>query len=99
MIPIDWTSALLGGGVGAVMSVLFFAGLAVGMRFALRSTKPVGFLALSSALRISALIGVGWIVAEHSGPWAALGYAIVFFAARLVATSVARIGAAPKAAL
>jgi len=99
MIPFDWTSALLGIGAGTVMSVLFFAGLAVGMRFALRSTNPVGVLALSAAVRIFALIGVGWIVAEQAGPWAALGYAVAFFASRLVATTVARVGAVPKGAL
>lgn len=90
-MSVDWSAVVLGGGVGAMMGALFFLGLAVGMRWALRSAAPVRLLALSAALRIAALLGVGWIVVGQGGPWAALGYASAFFITRLIATTLARI--------
>lgn len=91
MMSVDWFAIGLGGGVGAVMSALFFAGLALGMKWALRSAAPVKLLSLSAVLRIAALLWVGWVVAGQGGPWAGLGYAGAFFAARLFATTFARI--------
>ena len=93
MTSVDWNAVMVGAAAGLVMGVCFFAGLALGVRYALRSTSPVKFLSISAALRISALLGGGWIIAGQGGPWAALGYAAAFLVARLIATTFARIGA------
>ncbi len=90
---VDWNALMLGLAVGAVMSVAFFGGLAVGMRLALRTDSPIKILSLSAALRIAVLLGIGWVVVAQGGPWAALGYGGAFFVARLVAMTLARIGA------
>lgn len=92
MIPVDWTAMMLGLGVGLVMGAVYFAGLALGIRLALRRKRPVGLLSLSAALRIAALLSVGWVVARQGGPWAAPGYAIAFLVVRFVATTLARAG-------
>ncbi len=91
MMPFDWSNLLLGLAVGAGMSAVFFAGLGLGMRWALRSAKPVSLLFLSAALRISALLGVGWLVVKQGGPWSLLGYAGAFLIVRFVVTTVARV--------
>jgi len=93
MIVIDWSALVLGGASGIVMGAFYFIGLALGMRLALRSVSPVKLLTLSATLRIAALLGVGWVVIGQGGPWAALGYAIAFLAVRIIATTIARVGA------
>ncbi|MEB8386512.1 ATP synthase subunit AtpR [Rhodobacteraceae bacterium KMM 6894] len=98
MISVDWTAVLMGLAVGVVMGGLYFVGLAVGMRRALHSAKPVMLLSLSAALRMLALLGVGWIVAGQGGPWAAVGYAAAFVVSRFVATTWARSSATPRGA-
>ncbi|MFX0546361.1 ATP synthase subunit I [Roseovarius sp. S1116L3] len=98
MTPIDWTALMLGGAMGAAVSTLFFVGLALGMRRALRAQNPVALLALSAVIRIALLLAVGWAVTVQGGPWAALGYAAAFLAARFVATTAARLGTAPERA-
>ncbi|MEM5493022.1 ATP synthase subunit I [Hoeflea sp. AS16] len=90
MIDIDWTAAMLGFGIGTVMGVVFFVGLAVGIRRALRTKTPIGILTLSAAVRLAAFLGVGWVVVSQGGPWAGLGYGIAFLVVRLVATTLAR---------
>ncbi|WP_171054586.1 ATP synthase subunit I [Roseovarius arcticus] len=92
MITVDWNAVMLGVAAGLVMGACFFAGLAIGVRHALRSASPVKLLSISAALRISALLGGGWIIAGQGGPWAALGYGAAFIFARVVATTFARIG-------
>jgi hypothetical protein len=92
MINVDWTAGILGLAVGTAMGAVFFMGLAFGMRLALRTQNPIGILTFSAALRIAALLGIGWIVMEQGGPWAALGYGIAFFGARFIATTFARVG-------
>jgi hypothetical protein len=91
MILVDWTAIVLGLAIGTVMSAVYFVGLAVGMRLALRTQSPIRILSVSAMLRIAALLGVGWVVVVQGGPWAALGYAIAFLAVRIVATIFARI--------
>ena len=92
MIHIDWAMMAVGLAVGAVMSALFFTGLGLGMRAALRSAQPVRVLLLSAGLRISCLLGVGWLVVVQAGPWSLLGYAAAFAIVRAIATMVARAG-------
>lgn len=90
MIVIDWSAVTLGLGIGAVASLLFFAGLSWGMRTALRMDNPVPALALSAALRIGALLAVGWGVAALSGPFALFGFALAFLTVRTLCIIGAR---------
>lgn len=97
MIAIDWVAAALGFACGAGMSLLFFAGLAFGMRLALRTDTPIRILSLSAGLRIAALLGLGWLVVAFGGLWAFVGYGLAFFLVRTVFTSLARLAPAPAA--
>ena len=91
MISMDWDALLRGFLWGLPVSALFFAGLAWGMRLALRSTQPASLLLLSSALRIAALLGVGyWVSAAASKAWPLAGYALAFFLVRVLAVARAR---------
>ncbi len=92
MIHIDWAMMAFGLAIGAVMSAMFFTGLGLGMRAALRSAHPVRVLMLSASLRISCLLGIGWLVVDQAGPWSLLGYAAAFVIVRAIATMVARAG-------
>ncbi|SHF43971.1 F1/F0 ATPase, subunit 2 [Litoreibacter ascidiaceicola] len=91
MMSFDWSSLILGLAIGAATSAVFFAGLGLGMRMALRSVKPVAVLVLSAAIRIAALLGVGWIVVEQGGPWSLLGYAAAFVIVRFISLTVASV--------
>lgn len=99
MSSVDWPTMAVGGSVGVVAAGLFFVGLALGIRWALHCDMPARALAFSAALRISALLGVGWIVVGQGGPWAGIGYALAFIATRQVAKMLiylnAPIGTAP----
>lgn len=84
MIGIDWTDLALGAAAGGLGGALFFLGLAFGMRRALRRANPAPLLILSAALRISALLALGWVVAQ-AGAAALAGFALAFMAARQAA--------------
>lgn len=93
---IDWGGMLLGLSIGVPVSALFFAGLAWGVRLALRSGQPQGWLLLSAALRIAILLGVGfWIAVSATDSWPLAGYALGFFLVRLVVVLWARVSRAP----
>lgn len=94
MIVVDWTAVILGLGVGTVMGIVFFVGLAVGIRRALRTKNHIGILALSAAIRLAAFLGIGWVVVSQAGPWAGLGYGTAFLVVRFAATTLARSEAA-----
>jgi len=98
MIPFDWAALMLGLAIGAATSVVFFAGLRLGVRMAMRSSKPVGLLVLSSIVRIAALLGIGWLIAEQGGPWPLLGYAAAFVFVRFIAITIARVNAPSRGA-
>ena len=93
MIPFEWTQIMIGICAGTAISALYFAGLAYGMRIALRTTSPIRILSISATLRMVMLLGAGWVVTTQSGPWAFVGYGAAFFVVRFIATTVARIGA------
>ncbi len=97
---IDWESLLLGFCLGVPASALFFAGLAWGMRQALRSTRPGVWLLLSFICRIAVLLTVGfWVTATGDNAWPLAGYVLAFFLVRLVAilwARTARIPVIPK---
>lgn len=90
MSGIDWTAFAMGALTGVVAGGLFFAGLAFGMRLALRRAQPLPVLALSALLRISLLLAVGWLVARLGGTAALVGFALAFLAARFSAVALAR---------
>lgn len=88
MIPIEWSAVGLGALTGAVAGTLFFAGLAFGLRQALRSARPGAVLLASGVLRITAMAGLGWLVAR-SGAIALAAFALAFMGTRLVAVALA----------
>jgi F1F0 ATPase subunit 2 len=89
----DFGAVLLGVAVGVPVSLLFFAGLAWGMRLALRATQPEAWLLLSAACRIALLLGVGsWLAASGINTWSLAGYALAFFLVRLIAVRWAKAG-------
>lgn len=90
MIPFDGISLVLGLIAGAVASAAFFAGLALGMRFALRAANPVPILMLSAIVRMAALLGLGWLTATLGGMWAFAGFALAFMLTRLIVIRVTR---------
>lgn len=98
MIAVDWTALCLGIAAGTLMSAIFFAGLAMGLRRALRVRNPIGLLALSAGLRIAMFLGVGWIVVLQLGPWGFAGYGVAFILCRIVATTTARVSAPARGA-
>ncbi|TNF21433.1 MAG: ATP synthase subunit AtpR [Rhodobacteraceae bacterium] len=89
MIDADWSLIGLGALAGALASALFFAGLAWGMRMALRRRHPTPVLLLSAALRMAALMAAGlWVAGQGTGMLA--GFALGFLAARLGILLIAR---------
>ncbi|MCK8465526.1 ATP synthase subunit I [Aliiroseovarius sp. S1339] len=89
MTAIDWTWVGWGALAGGFASALFFAGLAWGMTRALASTRPTMILMISSAVRIAALLAVGWLVAGQGG-WALGGFVLGFVLVRFAILIVAR---------
>lgn len=96
MNAIDWT--LLGSGAvaGGVASALFFAGLAWGMRLALRARRPTAVLLLSAAIRIALLLGAGALVAAQ-GATALAGFAVAFLVMRFAILAIVRRPATDEA--
>ena len=91
MIAVHWDAVLLGLSLGLTVSVLFFAGLAWGMRVALRSTRAGAVLLLSAMCRIAVLLSTGyWVAASTGNAWSLAGYAIAFFLVRLLVVLSAR---------
>lgn len=98
MIMIDWSALGLGLLAGAITSALFFAGLGVGMRLALRTERPIKLLILSAVMRIVAFLAVGWVVVGFVGPFAFVGFAAAFVVTRMIAKAIAQ-PAAPAGGL
>lgn len=90
MIDVDWNAFLLGLAVGSVVSAVFFAGLAFGMRIAFGAARPTVVLLLSAGLRIALFLTVGWLVAQI-GAWALAGYALSFLLVRIIVIAFARV--------
>ena len=89
MIEIDWATFAFGALAGLAAGALFFAGLAFGMRLALRRARPMSVLLPSAALRIALLLGAGWWVAGQGGA-ALAGFALAFVALRFVLLATIR---------
>ncbi len=95
MADIPWRAVLTGLGLGAVVSGVFFAGLAWSLRHALRARRPALVLIASFLLRAGLLLGGGWWLMQHGHPtWSLLAYALAFFIVRAVALQRARRGSA-----
>lgn len=71
----------VGAAFGIVAGILFFAGLGLGVRIALKGGRPGPILLMSTALRISLLLLSGWAVAQW-GLWSAVGFGVAFLVAR-----------------
>ncbi len=97
MIVFDWAMLGLGALAGVIAATLFFAGLAWGMRIALRQTRPMPVLLLSGAVRIAVLLGIGWLVAGQ-GAVALASFMLVFLVARFVILALARPSAPQEVA-
>ena len=95
MNAIDWSAFGLGTLAGVLAGTLYFAGLAYGLRLALRRSAPTPLLALSALLRIAALLALGWLVARFGGVAAVAGYGAAFLATRFAAIALAK-PAAPR---
>lgn len=89
MIDWNWASFLTGFASGAAVGVLYFAGLAMSVRLALRAARPTGLLLISSALRIATVMGFGWLAAQ-AGLATLGGFALAFMLARIAAITLAR---------
>lgn len=87
MMPeIDWVMFLLGAGGGLAAAGLFFGGLALGIRLALRAARPMAVLLPSAAIRLGLLLAAGWWVAGQGvAPFA--GFVIIFLVARFILLS------------
>ena len=83
---IDYDALLLGGLVGLPVSLVFFWGLAIGMRKALVSSRPVLWLFSSFALRSAWVVGCALLLIRWLEPLSALlGLLLAFFCIRLIA--------------
>ncbi|WP_180899858.1 N-ATPase subunit AtpR [Martelella soudanensis] len=96
MIALDWTLLLPGLLAGAGAAGLFLAGLALGIRFALRGSRPALALFVSAALRMAALLGLGWWVAGL-GAQALAAFALGFVITRTLVVAVVRATEAREA--
>ncbi|MDW7745904.1 hypothetical protein [Halomonas sp.] len=91
-MTIDWHAVITGFGTGVAVSILYFVGLALSIRLAMRLIRPVSVLLPSAALRIGLLLWAGWLVTEGGTlGWAFAGYALAFFLVRFTATLMARL--------
>ena len=97
MIELDWLMLGWGALAGALSGALFFAGLAWGMRLALRAGQPTGVLLISGGLRIAALLGAGWLVLGL-GTTALAGFVLTFLVVRTGVLAFARRPATKEAA-
>lgn len=97
-MTIDWPAVITGVGAGIAVSILYFLGLALSVRLALRRSRPVAVLLPSAVVRIALLLAVGWWVTEEGTRGGAfVGYALAFFLVRFIATLMARTPGAKEA--
>ena len=90
VVSVDWSLLGLGALVGVLIGGVFFAGLALGVRAAMRSDRALTILTASATVRILACVGAAWLVLMLLGPWGFAGFGAGFVLSRMVATSFAR---------
>lgn len=94
-------AGLAGFALGLPASALYFGGLALGMRGALRAKHPALVLLASFALRVALLLGLGaWLGANTHPLGALVGFLAAFLLARTLAVRLmrGRAGAEPPGA-
>lgn len=85
MANFDMQALLLGFLAGLPVSMLFFWGLSVGMRWALASEQPGLRLLLSFVVRSLLLLLVGYALTLWLQPfWALIGLVLAFFLTRVL---------------
>lgn len=95
MIEFDARALLLGLALGLPASALYFAGLAWGMRRALRARAPAAALLLSFLVRAALLLGLAlWALRLAPSLWLLAGYLAAFVLVRQLAVWRARASAA-----
>lgn len=83
-MSVDWGAVLLGFSVGVPVSLLYFVGLAWGMRRALSCKQPSACLLMSFACRITVLLTIGyWVASSGANNWPLAGFALAFLLLRL----------------
>ncbi len=93
MMSIELFSFGTGFAVGLVVSILFFVGLALGMRKALNSNTPAIWLLLSFLIRSALLLAVAMYLINIGEPLITItGFVLAFFIVRLIAVRFAKIG-------
>ncbi len=97
MTNFDWIGLLIGVLAGGTLGALFFAGLAWGVKNALRRPHPMGVLLPSAILRIGGLLAGGWAIAAWLGIVGALGFALGFLGLRTILLARIRAGLAKEA--
>ena len=90
LIDVNGRFMIAGALTGAITGIAYFVGLALTIKRALSSSPVFAFLLVSALIRISALLFIGWLVANSFGPWAALCYAATFVVVRQIAVRATR---------
>lgn len=81
----------IGFAVGLVVSMVFFVGLALGMRMALRSNTPAIWLLLSFVVRAALLLAVVMYLINTGEPLITIaGFVLAFFMVRLIVVRMAK---------
>lgn len=79
--------------LGLLASGLFFSGLAVGIRRALRSPRPMWILLFSFVCRVAMLVGLAlWLIRVAHPLWSPAAYMLAFFIVRMLVLRRARSG-------
>ena len=86
----NWIDIATGIAFGTVVGTIFFAGLGLGLRFALMTEKPGAVLFFSAVLRISFLLLAGLTIAQI-GISSVAGFAAAFLVVRFLAVTWVRM--------
>jgi N-ATPase, AtpR subunit len=88
-MAMDIVNISVGLGLGMAASLVFFAGLAYGVRLALNTALPGAVLITSAAIRLSLLLYGVWIAIQVGG-WSLIGFGAAFLAIRFIIVKLAR---------
>lgn len=94
MMNPELQALVTGFAIGLPASILFFAGLALGMRKALGSSAPALWLLLSFLVRTTLLVAVAVYLIRTGEPLPSLsGFVLAFIIVRVLAVRRAKAGA------